>query len=154
LRFDFSHGKPLSPEQRQAIERHVNAHVLQNVGSRTREMSLDEAQEAGAIGLFGEKYGERVRVVEIGSDSVELCGGTHVGASGDIGLFAITSETGVAAGVRRIEAVTGYGAIGHFHELAETVGRAAESLKAKDPGDVLSKLGKLQEQLKASRREV
>ena len=117
LRFDFSHGKPLTIAERQEIERRVNAEVLRNLEAQTQEMSLDEAQEAGAIGLFGEKYGARVRVVSIGADSVELCGGTHVARAGDIGLFAITHETGIAQGVRRLEAVTGMGAVAHFQSL-------------------------------------
>jgi alanyl-tRNA synthetase len=154
LRFDFSHGKPLTVTERQEIERRVNAAVLQNLASDTQEMSLDEAQSAGAIGQFGEKYGARVRVVRIGEDSVELCGGTHVERAGDIGLFAITSEGGVAQGVRRMEAVTGYGALAHFQTLAETVGRASETLKAGSPEEVLERIAKLMASLKTKNREV
>ena len=154
LRFDFSHGKPLTPEERQEIERRVNAHVLDNRDTRTREMSLDDAKHTGAIGLFGEKYAAEVRVVDIGPESVELCGGTHVARAGDVGLFALTSEAGVAQGVRRIEAVTGTGALAHHQALAETLGRAQASLKAGELSEVLEKIEKLQQQLKASAKEI
>ncbi|MBL4850375.1 MAG: alanine--tRNA ligase [Planctomycetes bacterium] len=154
LRFDFSHGKPLTPQERQEIERRVADHVLDNKDTRTREMSLDDARETGAIGLFGENYGAEVRVVEVGPKSSELCGGTHVRRAGDIGLFAITSATGIGGGTRRIEAVTGTGALEHFHLLAETVGRASESLKAGDPGELLERIEKLQAQLKANSKEI
>ncbi len=154
LRFDFSHGKPLTPEERQEIERRVADHVLDNRPTRTREMSLDDARETGAIGLFGENYGAEVRVVDVGPKSSELCGGTHVERAGDIGLFAITSATGIGGGTRRIEAVTGTGAIEHFHLLAETVGRASESLKAGDPHELLERIEKIQLQLKAQSKEI
>ena len=154
LRFDFSHGKPLTPAERQEIERRVADHVLDNRPTRTREMSLDDARETGAIGLFGENYGAEVRVVDVGPKSSELCGGTHVERAGDIGLFAITSATGIGGGTRRIEAVTGTAAIEHFHLLAETVGRASESLKAGDPGELLERIEKIQQQLKAQSKEI
>ena len=107
LRFDFSHGAPVSHQELSSIENWVNAEVMENAEASTNEMSMDEAVAKGAMALFGEKYGEVVRVVELGPNSVELCGGTHVRRCGDIGMFRIVSETGVAAGVRRIEAVTG-----------------------------------------------
>jgi len=154
LRFDFSHSKPLTPQERQEIERRVAEHVLSNTDTRTREMSLDDARETGAIGLFGENYGAEVRVVDVGPKSSELCGGTHVRRAGDIGLFAITSATGIGGGTRRIEAVTGTGAIEHFHLLAETVGRASESLKAGDPHELLERIEKMQQQLKAQSKEI
>src|SRR5690606_37380778 len=114
LRFDFSHPRPLTGEQRQQIERIVNELTLANVDTDTAEMSPIDAKAAGAIGLFEAKYGEQVRVVTIATDSVELCGGTHVHRAGDIGLFAILSEVGIAQGVRRIEAVTGMNALLHL----------------------------------------
>ena len=154
LRFDFSHGKPLTPEERQEIERRVNAHVLDNRDTRTREMSLEDAKGSGAIGLFGEKYAADVRVVDVGPESVELCGGTHVARAGDIGLFALTSEAGVAQGVRRIEAVTGTGALSHHQGLVETVGRIQASLKAGDPSELLERIEKLQQQVKAGAKEI
>jgi alanyl-tRNA synthetase len=111
LRFDFAHFSPLTREQIEEIERIVNVHILRNSPVQTEVRSTEEAIAAGAMALFGEKYGDRVRVVSVPNVSVELCGGTHVRATGDIGLFVITEETGVAAGVRRIEALTGEGAL-------------------------------------------
>lgn len=111
LRFDFSHGEPVTPSQLADIETWVNEQVRANHQSSTEEMAMDDALEKGATALFGEKYGERVRVVELGDHSVELCGGTHVTATGDIGTFRVTGETSVAAGVRRVEAVTGAAAV-------------------------------------------
>jgi alanyl-tRNA synthetase len=115
MRFDFSHGGPLSPDEIERIEAEVNAVIRQNVPAETQEMAPQEAIEAGAVALFGEKYGDSVRVLTLGKSltdagkaySVELCGGTHVARTGDIALFKIVSEQGVAAGVRRIEALTG-----------------------------------------------
>jgi len=111
LRFDFSHGDPVSEEQLVAVERWVNDEVRANGATAIREMGMDQAIEAGAMALFGEKYGDVVRVVTIGENSVELCGGTHVSAAGDIGTFRIRAETGVAAGVRRVEALAGTAAL-------------------------------------------
>ena len=113
LRFDFSHPEPVSAEQMLQIERLVNHRILDNSDTEIRFMPLDEALESGAMSLFGEKYDEQVRVLNIGGDfSVELCGGTHVARAGDIGLFKLVAETGIAAGIRRVEAVTGLGALG------------------------------------------
>ena len=111
LRFDFSHYEPVTDEQLQKIEDIVNDEIRRNVAAQTTMMSYDEAVDSGAIALFGEKYGDKVRVLNFGGFSVELCGGTHVDRTGDIGVFKITSEGGVASGVRRIEAVTGKGAL-------------------------------------------
>ncbi len=107
LRFDFSHYEPVRPDQLRAIERQVNEWILSNEAAVTNLMPLDEAMQSGAVALFGEKYEDPVRVLSIGEFSTELCGGTHVGRAGDIGLFKLVSETGIAAGVRRVEAVTG-----------------------------------------------
>ncbi len=121
LRFDFSHYEPISAEELSRIERRVNAEIRANNPVETRIMSLDEAKAAGAMALFGEKYDEEVRVLSMGGFSTELCGGTHVRATGDIGLFKITAETGIASGVRRVEAVTGETAIGWIQHDEERI---------------------------------
>ena len=132
LRFDFSHGQPVSAGELAMISDLVNAQVRANTPVVTRRMSMDEAMAAGAMALFGEKYGDEVRVLSMGADdfSVELCGGTHVDRTGDIGLFRIVGEGGVAAGVRRIEAVTGEGALAALAELDASVAGACDVLKA------------------------
>ncbi len=130
LRFDFSHGAPINHNELTSIESWVNGQVMENATASTNEMSMDEAVAKGAMALFGEKYGEVVRVVELGPNSVELCGGTHVSRCGDIGMFRITNETGVAAGVRRIEAVTGSAAIDQTQGEHNMLVRIAERLKA------------------------
>jgi len=111
LRFDFSHFEPVTPEQLLEIERFVNAEIRRNAATEVREMHMEAAVAEGAMALFGEKYGDEVRVLRIGPNSLELCGGTHVERTGDIGLFKIVSETGIAAGVRRVEALTGARAV-------------------------------------------
>ena len=128
-RFDFTHNAPVTAEQIRRIEAQVNAEVFANTGTQARVMDIESAQKTGAVMLFGEKYGETVRVLDIGS-SRELCGGTHVKATGDIGLFKVVGESGVAAGVRRIEAVTGANALAYLQTLEDTVGEAAAALKA------------------------
>ncbi|MCG7993758.1 MAG: alanine--tRNA ligase [Candidatus Thiodiazotropha lotti] len=130
LRFDFSHFEPISREQLQTIEQMVNEQIRYNHLVNTDIMSLDEAKNSGAMALFGEKYDEHVRVLSMGDFSTELCGGTHVNAVGDIGLCKITAETGIAAGVRRIEAVTGQRAIEWMEADEERVQRVAEMIKS------------------------
>jgi alanyl-tRNA synthetase len=119
LRFDFSHFQAVTPEELQAIERRVNAEIRNNCAAKTELMGYDEAVAGGAVALFGEKYEKDVRVLRIGDFSVELCGGTHVGRAGDIGLFKIVSEGGVASGVRRIEALTGEAALEYVEQNDE-----------------------------------
>ena len=128
-RFDFTHNAPLGAEQVQAIESLVNAEILANAATQSRLMDIEAAKKTGAMMLFGEKYGEVVRVLDIGS-STELCGGTHVQRTGDIGLFKVVGEGGVAAGVRRIEAVTGQGALAYLQQLESTVAQLAGAVKA------------------------
>ena len=142
LRFDFSHFQPLTPAERRDIERVVNEQVFRNVAVRTDIRSTEEAIRDGAMALFGEKYGDRVRVVTVSDFSVELCGGTHVTATGDVGPFVITAESGVAAGVRRVEAVTGTGAIEMIQQrdalLAET--QAALNVPVQELPDAAARL--------------
>ncbi|MGH7669280.1 MAG: alanine--tRNA ligase-related protein, partial [Gemmatimonadaceae bacterium] len=129
LRFDFTHHGPVSAERLARIQAIVNAHIWNAAPVTTREMRYPEARAAGAMALFGEKYGDVVRVVTVPGVSMELCGGTHVRNTAEIGLFQIVHETGVASGVRRIEAVTGPGAYAMLHERAETLARTADLLK-------------------------
>jgi alanyl-tRNA synthetase len=128
LRFDFSHFAPLTPQEHHEVERIVNRHVYENLDVTTDVRNTEDAIKAGAMALFGEKYGETVRVVSVPGVSTELCGGTHVRATGDIGLFAITEEAGVAAGVRRIEAVTGADAVDRYQAQHDTLQRALQVL--------------------------
>jgi len=151
-RFDFSHNAPLTDDEVRRIETIVNREILANAATQARLMGFDEAVKHGAMALFGEKYGDRVRVLDIGS-SRELCGGTHVDRTGDIGLFKIVSEGGVAAGIRRVEAVTGENALAWVQQLEDTVNEAAAALKA--PASELSaKLGQMLEQVKAAEKEL
>jgi len=130
LRFDFSHYEPVSAEQLAEIEDRVNDQVRRNVAADTKVMSYDAAVASGAIALFGEKYDDEVRVLNFGGFSVELCGGTHVDRTGDIGIFKITHETGIASGVRRIEAVTGKGALEWLNSRGQALNEVADKLKA------------------------
>ena len=151
-RFDFAHNAPLSDEQIRRIEAMVNAEVLANAATQARVMDIESAQKTGAMMLFGEKYGETVRVLDIGS-SRELCGGTHVQATGDIGLFKVLAESGVAAGVRRIEAVTGQNALSYLQDLEQTVAGAAQMLKA--PADQLQgRIAQVLDQVRALEKEM
>ncbi|MCC7330931.1 MAG: alanine--tRNA ligase [Gammaproteobacteria bacterium] len=128
-RFDFSHYEAIRPEQLREIERLVNAGIRANAAGETRIMAYDEAVASGAMALFGEKYGDKVRVLRFGDFSTELCGGTHVARTGDIGLFKITAESGIAAGIRRIEAVTGELALERVAMEEATLSRLAELVK-------------------------
>ncbi|HMS27111.1 MAG TPA: alanine--tRNA ligase [Burkholderiaceae bacterium] len=131
-RFDFAHNAPVSEAEIAAIEAFVNDEVLNNAATKAKVMDIESAKATGAMMLFGEKYGEHVRVLEIGS-STELCGGVHVERTGDIGLFKIVSEAGIASGVRRIEAVTGLNALAYVQELESTAAKAAGTLKVTVP---------------------
>jgi alanyl-tRNA synthetase len=151
-RFDFAHNAPMTPDEIARVESIVNAEILANVATGARVMDLESAQKTGAMMLFGEKYGDEVRVLEIGS-SKELCGGTHVARTGDIGLFKILSEGGVAAGVRRVEGVAGSVAFEHVQSLDRRLSHAAGLLKSQ-PADVESKISALLENVKALEKQL
>jgi alanyl-tRNA synthetase len=153
LRFDFTHFSPVTPHEIDRIEEAVNAQVWENRGVVTQVMALDDALSSGAMALFGEKYGEQVRVVSVPEFSTELCGGTHVAATGEIGLFKIVSQGGVAAGVRRIEAVTGPGAYQHVKKEEHVLSETAARLKAR-PMELADKVDRLAETSRDLEREV
>ncbi|MFZ9373274.1 MAG: alanine--tRNA ligase-related protein, partial [Burkholderiaceae bacterium] len=151
-RFDFAHNAPVTEAEIREIERRVNDEILANASTQARVMDIESAKATGAMMLFGEKYGESVRVLDIGS-SRELCGGTHVKATGDIGVFKVVAESGVAAGVRRIEAVTGANALAYLQQLEATVAQAAGALKA-PAAELQSRIGQVLEQVRALEKEV
>jgi alanyl-tRNA synthetase len=151
-RFDFAHNAPLSDAEIRRVETLVNAEILANQAAACRVMSMDDARKLGAMALFGEKYGDEVRVVDIGS-SRELCGGTHVSRAGDIGFFKIVAEGGVAAGVRRVEAVTGDNALALVQEQQALLGEAAAALKAQ-PQELLVKVGQVLDTVKGLEKEL
>ena len=153
LRFDFAHYEPVTPEQLSEIEDLVNAQIRSNAMAETRVMSMDAAVESGAMALFGEKYGDEVRVLSIGDFSVELCGGTHVNNAGDIGLLKIVSETGIASGVRRIEAVTGATALQWVTENEKRLQRIAEMVKGSRE-DAEEKVAQLQDRHRLLEKEL
>ncbi|QRP62710.1 alanine--tRNA ligase [Rhodanobacter sp. FDAARGOS 1247] len=153
LRFDFSHHKPMNHDELARVEALVNAEVRRNAAAEVHNMGYDQAIEFGAMALFGEKYGDEVRVLKMGDFSTELCGGTHVGRTGDIGLFKVVSEAGVASGVRRIEAVTGAGALAY---IADEERRLAEfsQLLSSSGDDAVEKLRQLFDRQKKLEREL
>ena len=153
LRFDFTHFAPLTSDEIAEIERLVNEQTLRNSQVSKEEKSLDEALESGAMALFGEKYTDRVRVVNVPGFSTELCGGTHVNATGDIGVFKIISDASIASGTRRIEAVTGKGAYERF-ALSESLLNEASARLNTAPRSLPSELERLQSHLKEQQREI
>ncbi len=152
LRFDFNHFQPLTPEEIKEVERLVNEQILRNVKVDTDVMPVEEAIRSGAMALFGEKYSGMMRVLTVPGFSKELCGGTHVRATGDIGVFKITSDESIASGVRRIRAVTGVDAYERFREDEEILSDVASSLRA-SRAELPAVIGKLQDELKKARRE-
>ena len=152
LRFDFSHFAPLTREERQQVEDLVNARVRANLPAQTEVLPIAEAKKAGAIAFFGEKYGDTVRILTMG-ESKEFCGGTHVARTGDIAFFTITEETGVAQGVRRIEAVTGAGAAAYVRKLEHELAAAGELLRA-GPFEISARVGKLQAEARERDKEI
>jgi alanyl-tRNA synthetase len=153
LRFDFAHYEPLTQEQIAQIEQLVNAEIRHNDAADIRVLSYDEAIAEGALAFFGDKYGDKVRVMRLGDFSMELCGGTHVNRAGDIGLFKLTSESGIAAGVRRIEAVTGRGAV-DWVLAGEEVLRGLAGLVKGGRDDVSQKVRQLIDRTRSLEREV
>ena len=151
-RFDFSHGAPLTADEIAKVETIVNREILENHATASHNMSFDDAVKHGAMALFGEKYGDSVRVLDIGS-SKELCGGVHVTRTGDIGLFKIVSEGGVAAGIRRVEAVTGEGALALVQSINRKLQEAAGALKT-SPDELPSRIAQVQDQVKMLEKEV
>ncbi len=153
LRFDFAHFQALTPEEIQKVEDLVNEKIMEVATVETKLMTIDEAKESGATALFDEKYGDKVRVVAAGEFSKELCGGTHVANVGQIGLFKIIAETGVAAGVRRIEAVTGTNAIKYMEDKQRILKEACSSLKCSEK-DILNKISSQGAEMKAKDKEI
>ncbi|MFT7223807.1 MAG: alanyl-tRNA synthetase [Cellvibrionaceae bacterium] len=154
LRFDFSHSEAVTPQQLRAIEQRVNREIRRNTPVTIQICSIDVAEEKGAMMLFGEKYGDEVRLLSMGDDfSVELCGGTHVERTGDIGLFHIASESGISAGIRRVEAVTGESAISVFNQLQSTLNEATAIIKA-NSNNFLDKLRQSIQQIKLQERQL
>ena len=152
LRFDFTHFSAMTTEELKKVEELVNQEIQAGLDVVTQEMSLDEAKKTGAMALFGEKYGEKVRVVKMGDFSTELCGGTHVGNTGTIHAFKIVSEAGIAAGVRRIEALTGEGLMAYYHKTEEELHEAAHAAKT-TPSDLKSKIEAMMAEIKALQAE-
>ncbi|HGO5816150.1 TPA: alanine--tRNA ligase [Mannheimia haemolytica] len=153
LRFDFSQPEAIAKADLEEVERIVNAKIRENIQVQIETMGIDQAKEKGAMALFGEKYGDVVRVVEMGPFSIELCGGVHVKQTGDIGLFKFVSEGAVAAGVRRVEAVTGEKAIALLHSQQQVLNQIADLLKA-DQSSIVEKIQQLQDKVKKAEKEL
>ncbi len=151
LRFDFSHFAAMTPDELQTVEDKVNDAILSAYPVVIKEMPVTEAKKQGATALFGEKYGDVVRVVKMGSYSVELCGGCHLRNTSEAGLFKLVSESGIAAGVRRIEGVTGYGTLGYLKQQKQLLGEAAQTLKT-NPSELAEKIKAVLEELKVTQK--
>jgi alanyl-tRNA synthetase len=152
LRFDFSHLAPMSPDERRRVEDLANQRVLRNLPVETEVLPIAEAKQKGAVAFFGEKYGDTVRVLTMG-ESKEFCGGTHASRTGDIGLIKIVEESGVAQGVRRMEAVTGEGAIAYVRKLEDELGQAAEIFRS-SPFDIAARVTKQNAELREREKEI
>jgi len=153
LRFDFTHFAPIERKDLEQIEAMVNQKIRQNMKVETKIMDVEEALQTGAMALFGEKYGEKVRVVRVSDFSIELCGGTHTGRTGDIGIFKILHESGVAAGVRRIEALTGEGAYQFIRQVEHQLEGIASSLKS-PLNEIVVRVERLLQRQKELEREI
>jgi alanyl-tRNA synthetase len=154
VRFDFTHFEAMTAKELIEVERLVNRKILEGINVETREMPIDEAKKLGAMALFGEKYGDVVRVVKAGDFSVELCGGTHVDNTSKLGLFKIRQEGSVAAGVRRIEAMTGIGVLRYINNAVTMIGEAASVFKLNDPRKLVAAMTKFVEEMKSKDREI
>ncbi len=154
VRFDFSHLAPMTKEEISKVEAIVNSHILSAEGCSTEVSDIESARKKGAMALFGEKYGDKVRVVSIGNSSVELCGGTHVSSTGEIGLFKVISESSVAAGVRRIEGTTGLGVLSLLAEREELISETAKELKVQNVNTIAKKASSMQLEIKDIKREL
>ncbi len=154
MRFDFSHFEAMKPEEIERVEQIVNQKIFEALPVTTKEMPIEEAKQTGAMALFGEKYGDVVRVVNAGDYAIEFCGGTHVDNTAKLGLFKIVSESSVAAGVRRIEAKTGLEILNLLHDTASLLHQAAAKLKLSNPNDLVAKCGSMAEELKEKTREI
>jgi alanyl-tRNA synthetase len=154
LRFDFANFSPMTEDQKRKVEDLVNADIRANADSKVDVLPIEQAKQRGAVAMFGEKYGENVRVVGIGNESLEFCGGTHVRRAGDIGMFKILSEAGVAQGVRRIEAVTGAGALDYLRKLEDELAHTAHELGLKQLFGVAARVEKMLEAGKLAEREI
>lgn len=153
LRFDFTHIAALTPEELQAVENDVNRMIFADTPLTTEVCTMDQAKARGAIGLFEDKYGDMVRLVEVPGESMELCGGTHLGSTGQAGMFTIISESGVAAGVRRIEAATGWNSLAILQGLKKEMGEVSALVKAR-PGELVARVQGLQQDLRATRKDM
>jgi len=154
VRFDFTHLAAMTKDEIAEVEAIVNSNILMSEGCSTEVSDIESARKKGAMALFGEKYGDKVRVVSIGSSSVELCGGTHVSSTGEIGLFKVISESSVAAGVRRIEGTTGLGVLALLSEKEDIITETAKELKAQNPATIAKKAASLQSEIKETKREL
>ena len=153
LRFDFSHFAPVRPGELETIERRVNDKIQENIEVKTEEMPIDKALERGAIAFFGEKYGDRVRVVEVPDFSIELCGGTHLHHTGQAGLFVMTTESSIASGVRRVEALTGHAAVDYIRSQRRIVDGLSDTLRAQ-PQELIASAERLRDDLKKREKEI
>ena len=153
LRFDFSHFAPVQPGELETIERRVNDKIQEDLEVKTEEMPLDKALERGAIAFFGEKYGDRVRVVEVPNFSIELCGGTHLHHTGQAGLFVLTTESSIASGVRRVEALTGHAAVDYIRYQRRLVEGVSKALRAQ-PEELIASAERLRDELRKREREI
>ncbi|MCL2842153.1 MAG: alanine--tRNA ligase [Oscillospiraceae bacterium] len=153
VRFDFTHFQAMTPDELVMVDREINEMILADLIINNQEMTMDDAKAAGAVALFGEKYGDTVRVLTMGDYSTELCGGTHLTNTAKIGPFRLTSEFSIASGVRRVEAVTGAAALTYFHDVQRMLNEAVAALKT-SPGELMAKIGQMQNEMKGMRKEL